>query len=229
MNKVIAIIGLLALLSLVSVEGSLNDTESFPLGSGVYGVDVSQAVSQSAFQCMASSGTSFVIVRGWQSICRVDPNVVQTVKNAWAGGMKHVDIYLFPSYSCGSSAATQVQNAINAMNGVKFGTLWFDIETGGGYGSPSNNMAWLQQGLNKAISMIGSSRVGIYASAYEWGQVMGSQRGFPNLPLWYASYSGGPNFANWSPFAGWSSPAMKQYSGTSTKCGVGVDLNWYPN
>ncbi len=32
---------------------------------------------------------------------------------------------------------------------------------------------------------------------------------------------GDPSFDDWSPFAGWSSPAIKQYQGTSTSCGFG--------
>ena len=40
-------------------------------------------------------------------------------------------IYLFPSYGCGKSAATQVDEAINNMGSIPFGTLWFDIEAGG--------------------------------------------------------------------------------------------------
>jgi hypothetical protein len=33
-------------------------------------------------------------------------------------------VYLFPSYGCGVSAAGQVDAAINAMGNVPFGTLW---------------------------------------------------------------------------------------------------------
>ncbi len=47
--------------------------------------------------------------------------------------------------------------------------------------------------------------------------------------LWYAHYDGNPSFSDFSPFGGWSSPAMKQYTGTSTVCGFGVDDNWYPD
>lgn len=39
---------------------------------GVYGVDVSTLVSQSAFECMKGSGIDFVIVRGYQSIGELD-------------------------------------------------------------------------------------------------------------------------------------------------------------
>jgi hypothetical protein len=32
----------------------------------------------------------------------VDTNSVPTVANAWAAGMTHVDVYLFPCYTCGN-------------------------------------------------------------------------------------------------------------------------------
>ncbi len=35
---------------------------------------------------------------------------------------------------------------------------------------------------------IGAARMGVYASAYEWGQVMGSHAGFTSYPLWYPDY-----------------------------------------
>ena len=28
---------------------------------------------------------------------------------------------------------------------------------------------------------------------------------------------------------GWTRPSIKQYKGTTSACGTGVDLNWYPN
>lgn len=34
----------------------------------------------------------------------VDPNAPATVANAWAAGMSHVDVYLFPCYKCGDAA-----------------------------------------------------------------------------------------------------------------------------
>jgi hypothetical protein len=221
MNRSIILVAVLLFITILRVQGK-------ELDSGVNGVDVSDSVDQGTFTCMVGQGYSFTIVRAWQSLCQVDPNAVQTIINAWNAGMSHVDIYLFPSYSCQLSATEQVTQTIQAMSagGASYGTLWFDIETGGGNSDPSDSMAWLQEGLG-AASNLGIS-TGIYASHYEWGQVMGSLSGFPNLPLWYAAYDGNPGFENFNGFAGWTSPAMKQYAGDSTVCNADVDLNWYP-
>lgn len=74
---------------------------------------------------------------------------------------------------------------------------------------------------------MGASRVGIYSSAYGWSVAMGSHTGYSNFPIWYAHYDGSASFSDFRSFAGWTSPAMKQYSGTATLCGMGVDLNYY--
>lgn len=86
---------------------------------GVYGVDVSQWAGSDTWTCIRGQGQDFAIVRGYMESCEVDPNAVHTVANAWAAGMPHVDIYLYPSWTCGYSAATQVNQAIDNVSGNK--------------------------------------------------------------------------------------------------------------
>ena len=45
----------------------------------------------------------------------------------------------------------------------------------------------------------------------------------------YAHYDNSPSFSDFTAFGGWSTPAIKQYMGDKTSCGVGVDYNWYPD
>jgi hypothetical protein len=49
------------------------------------------------------------------------------------------------------------------------------------------------------------------------------------LPCRYAHYDNNPSFSDFTAFGGWKSPAMKQYIGDGTSCGVGVDYDWYPS
>jgi hypothetical protein len=72
---------------------------------------------------MKSQGFSFAIVRNYQESCQVDPNGVHSVANAWAAGIAHVDIYLYPAYTCGWSAASQVDQTIDSMGSIPFGQL----------------------------------------------------------------------------------------------------------
>lgn len=73
-------------------------------------------------------------------------------------------------------------------------------------------------------------QVGIYASRYMWQVIMGSYDNCPyvasGVPLWYAHYDGVPNFSDFTPFAGWKTPSIKQYQGTSSFCGASVDRNY---
>lgn len=73
--------------------------------------------------------------------------------------------------------------------------------------------------------------VGIYTSKYMWQNIMGGFNNcakFGNLQLWYPHYDGSPSFSDFTPFAGWTKPAIKQYVGDTTACGLGVDLDYYP-
>eukprot|EP01084_Bolivina_argentea_P027494 51105_1 len=116
-----------------------------------------------------------------------------------------------------------------------YGMIWMDIEnnpsSGCGWGKDySSNCEYLQQLLSAVVAK--GKKPGVYSSLGEWEQVMGSKGGctaVKNYPLWYAHYDGNPSFSDWSSmqFGGWSSPAMKQFQGTTTKCSTGVDLNWY--
>jgi hypothetical protein len=46
------------------------------------------------------------------------------------------------------------------------------------------------------------------------------------LPLWYAHYDNSASFSDFTAFGGWSSPAIKQYEGDKSSCGVGVDYDF---
>jgi len=50
------------------------------------------------------SGYKFAIVRAYRKNGVVDSNSAQTIKNARAGGLKYVDAYLLPCFSCGDAA-----------------------------------------------------------------------------------------------------------------------------
>jgi len=207
----------------VSKAGDLSDVGD----AHAFGVDISQPVGMAGFQCMKAKGYKFAIARIFQQTCNVDPNGRRTVEQAWAGGMEHVDVYLFPSYGCRDNAATQVNRAIDAMGNTKFGTLWLDIEAGG-HRSHAENQAWLNQAVAQAKYRLGAARVGIYSSQYMWSIVIGAGvRGPTDLPAWYAHYDGNPSFNNFLPFGGWTRPAMKQFAGDVGFCGANVDLNWW--
>lgn len=64
------------------------------------------------------------------------------------------------------------------------------------------------------------------ASHTQWESVTGNSEAFRSLPLWFALYNGVKSLDFTTPFGGWHNPVMKQYSGTSSLCGAGVDMDW---
>jgi hypothetical protein len=47
------------------------------------------------------------------------------------------------------------------------------------------------------------------------------------VPLWYAHYDNSASFGDYKKVGGWAKPAMKQFAGDVTQCGVGLDKNFY--
>jgi GH25 family lysozyme M1 (1,4-beta-N-acetylmuramidase) len=203
--------------------GLLTLLASVAISYATLGVDVSQPTS--VFSCLKSSGYQFAIVRGYQSNGQVDSNAVNTIKNARNAGFQYVDVYAFPCVSCGN-AAGQASTLINALKGSSYGTIWLDVESYSWSSNLSTNQAFITSYVNSAKSQ--GKAVGIYSSYYNWQSIVGlSWSGVSNLPLWYAHYDNSPSFSDFTPFGGWSKPAMKQYAGDKTVCGAGVDLNYY--
>ena len=66
----------------------------------IKGVDVSSLVLPSAFQCLRQNGYDFAVIRAWMETGEPDPDSPHTLYNAWHGGMKDVDVYLFPGTRC---------------------------------------------------------------------------------------------------------------------------------
>ncbi|KAJ4456822.1 putative glycoside hydrolase family 25 protein [Paratrimastix pyriformis] len=191
------------------------------------GVDVSQNFYVPVFKCLHDNGYDFAIIRAYCSTGRPDDSSVHTVYNAWEGGMKHVDIYMFPCPKCGNPAG-QVRDAIahqRAYN-TTYGMFWLDIE------EPSY---WMDQGSNRNFiqGLIDEARaegqvVGIYTNLYQWSSIAGDWSGAAGYPLWWAYYDGSPSYDHWQNFGGWSKPAIKQFQGDATVCGADIDRNWYP-
>ncbi len=76
-------------------------------------------------------------------------------------------------------------------------------------------------------------KVGVYASASQWNSILGSKSACTEVAtmaseLWYPHYDKNPSFSDFASFGGWSKPAIKQYQGDITVCGVDSDLNYSP-
>jgi len=188
---------------------------------------VSSPTSQGAFSCLRSNGFDFAIVRGYESVGASDPNSPASVANAWAAGLAHVDVYFFPAlHHIGAAASVQQFHTFAQSHRMRFGMIWFDIE-GSEYWSSNcaTNVDYLATLIATANSL--GYHSGIYASSAQWPIMCNTDR-FAGLPLWWAHYEGGPTFGDFTPFGGWRKPAIKQFAGSTSLCGAGIDKNWYP-
>eukprot|EP01034_Spumella_vulgaris_P033339 gene33339-41139_t len=202
--------------------------------TGEQGVDVSTTITASAAACFASSGISYVIPRGFMSNGEVDTRICPSLIAAAENGVKIRDTYLFPCPTCSKSASDQINELVAYLRGncnaQWSNRIWLDIE-GSQYwtGDVNANQNWHRQ-LVDACKSSGAA-CGIYSSASQWSAIFGSLSFSygADLPLWYAHYDGNPSFSDFNPFAGWTTPHAKQYDGTSTICGMGVDRNYSPS
>jgi len=205
-----------------------------------FGVDLSVLASVSQLKCMrtASPAVSHVVVRAFRSTGSVDPNAIQTLKNAQAAGFDpaNVGVYIFPRplsvggkmQDGGAQVKATMDYLLNNGAGGLFQTLWLDFEGASLYWSKitSNNAKFVDQMLTAARTYVSKYKVGIYTSKSQWAPIVGSTyTGGKDFPLWYANYNNRKDFSDFSPFAGWTTAALHQYAGDTKVCNVGVDLN----
>lgn len=189
----------------------------------------------------------------YQSSGHTDPNGAASINDAHAAGIPYVDGYIFPCYSCGNPAQ-QMDDTINYLksNGIApltnglthseymsahnhtgaapltatVGMIWLDIE-GTQYwsSSASSNVDFIQGMVDEGNKQ--GVVLGMYTSNSQWTPIAGGSTQFSQYPLWYPHYDNSASFSDFVPFGGWTSPAIKQYQGTTSQCGVGVDQNYY--
>jgi len=194
----------------------------------VTGLDLSSECFEDCFQCLKGQGYSFAVPRVYMSTGAPDPTGPHTIYNAWAGGMSHVDGYMFPCPTCGNPQQ-QMTDCVNNLRNFQcvFGMLWLDIEGPQYWMDQGSNVAFFDGLVQQAQAM--GIVLGVYTSASQWEPIMGDYQGGSQFPLWYAHYDGQPNFGDFSPFNGWNSPAIKQYAGDDNVCGLDLDDDWYPD
>jgi len=198
-------------------------------GGGGQGLDVSVPIDQTTASCLASSGYSWAVVRGWHSYGSFDDNAPASLSALKSAGI-NADVYLFPC--AGADPSNQVTGMISTLqsDGAPFGTVWLDIEsnpsTGCGWSSDSGANCQFITTMISAGQGAGAT-MGVYSSASQWSDLMGgdSCTAGSSLQIWYARYSGATDCSDFQAFGGWTSPTWHQYSDAGSACGVGFDIN----
>jgi len=214
---------------------ALAATTTGSLAASGSGFDLSSLPSVSAIQCMHNSGYNAMFMRAYQSLGRPDPNAYQAIQNAHSAGLPYIDVYMFPCPTCGTTPATQFNALITNLKPLIYGRVWLDVEedSSGQYWSTSygTNQNFYQGLINACIST--GYKCGVYSNYNNWVRIFGSSTyqatNAAQYPVWYASWDGQNNYNNYAKFGGWTTPGLKQHTGDTSMCGLGVDLNWYSN
>lgn len=141
--------------------------------------------------------------------------------------MEHVDIYMFPCPKCGN-ARGQVQALKNHAANINFGQVWLDIEgTQYWLGTHDQNRAFFKELAAASQELFGSKFGGVYTNVNQWEPIFGTWTEYSYLRLWWAFWDKSPSWSGWKPFDGWNHPAVKQYAGDDSLCGMSIDKNFY--
>jgi GH25 family lysozyme M1 (1,4-beta-N-acetylmuramidase) len=194
-------------------------------GLCTYGVDYSTLFKTSQIACLKQADKAFAVPRGYCSYGALDPNIKENLANAWAGGMTHVDLYMFPCFSC-NNPAEQAKALVSGLSGHKYGMIWIDIEIYKWSTNFNENRNFILELIKQLVTEKAS--IGIYTNYHNWVNIVGLDwQEIKAYPLWYAHYDNNPSFSDFTSFGGWTKPSIKQYKGTTTLCEGGVDLSFY--
>lgn len=196
---------------------------------GHYGVDVSTALSSSEVSCMKSGhAVEYVCSRVYTEDCHSDSAALPTFKATHAN---HLDFqgYHFPCQS--KSAQQQVDDSVAFLkhNGINATTIWLDIEKANWPSDTARNTKFISD-LGGRYKSHGYD-VGIYTAAWSWTPITGDTHSLSShYRLWWPAYARvpDPSFKDFSPFGGWSKPALHQFRGNQNLCGANVDASWRP-
>lgn len=172
----------------------------------------------------------------WQFVSPNQRAIWRTqITNCTANGLRS-DAYVYLWFSDGPQLVRErVAWAIAEAQTAGVHRLWLDCEQGprddDGYdyqapGSPDRCLPIIRDAVRQvqAAGLV----AGIYTARWWWVPATGDTSEFAYLPLWVAQYDAAPDLDVFTPFGGWSRPAIKQYASDATLAGCPMlDLNWF--
>jgi hypothetical protein len=212
----------------------------------VFGIDISPsatggpAMSNATASCLAGAGAKFAIVASSKTDGTYDASVVQTTTALlFNASVPHVDVSF--SLCAGSDPSSLVNNLVTSLDndGVlsTIGMMWplFVATSAPGCGWSKqwpDNCAYIQSVISQLE--LNGVRWGIFSTQSDWTSLvgnsgcyldMGSQQGI--VQLWYSDIDGNPSFSDFTPWANFTQPAIKQYAlnDRTNKCGFAGSIN----
>lgn len=149
------------------------------------------------------------------------------IESCAAAGMP-TDVYLYLWTQSNVEADMRAKLALLVGLENHVGRLWLDAEdtTGASVDARVTAMRQAFAVLDGWCLAHGKPRAGVYSGRWWWRSYVGDTDEFSDRELWTSEYDGIEDASVFTPYGGWTSCSIKQYSGTSSLAGTGgVDLN----
>ena len=173
-----------------------------------------QKLTEEEAKCLVTSKIEFVIIRGYMTIGKVDPNLISNLETARKAGIKDLGVYA--SLHLQDETEPQIKALGAALKGQKIDIVWINIDIPGWREFVDFNTQTLEE-IIAAIKKLGY-KVGIMGSKEAWERAFRTYKHKGDLPLLYESLDGKADFKNFKPFGGWTKPDVKHYKSGEPLC-----------
>lgn len=192
-------------------------------------VDVSNFTEHLDVPALQAAGIELVIAQAVSPPPGYPPSVIHAQLEACRDAGMPTDAYVWLWFDLDVS---DIQAKLALLDGYPIRRIWLDVEDTSAEKHPQADCeAKVAAALAAcdAYPTISGERTGVYTGGWFWTDVkyMGNTTAFSDRDLWDADYDDViDTILGFVPYGGWTSRAIKQYRGSTTRAGVsGIDLN----
>ena len=201
------------------VLGSMSGKESLTPNKVLV---ISSAIED--IKCFENLGIKFLVIRGFLQFGRVDPNLRENIRKAYALA-KQPMVYMIPCVRCDMLPEEQVKKVVAELSGVTFWGIIIKVMLTGGWGpDKGGNCEYIKAMIREIRKTTGA---GIQTESAVWNTTMGTNciinEGSINIFGVWEKHDGRDVFSDYIPFAGFTNVTRKEYAGPVTECGMSVD------
>jgi hypothetical protein len=195
-------------------------------------VDLSWAqLTAASCACLRAQGYGR-IVNGLRYVSQANQAVADvSLENLRIAHAEGFELEAYAYLWLGGPIEDRIARSLEACAPYPVRRLWLDFEDNGHGASGIPRELDVHQVIDcvhraiAASSQPGASPWGLYSARWWWAPATGDSPSWRDEPWWIAQYDGIADPTVFTPFAGITQPAMKQYQGTTQLCGLSVDLN----
>ena len=182
---------------ILTIVAFLSISANIYVTNAIKGVDIAWGYQLSVedYKCLIKEGYEFAIFRAYRKVGVIDFDAKENIKNAWAAGMKRVDLYIYPCLKeCDTdflsiSPRQQIRDMMNYLEGVNFGDVYLDIEGGWWYNAfydqVEKNQAFVRDMVDEILRY--GHTPGFYSNWNYWLSLLGGDdfTEMSKYPIWY--------------------------------------------